>query len=237
MPSTQYGRHTRWKTHKMEEECVFLPIDAHNICNEINLTVMLLVMHHEWPSEACFCFNCYQHREPGSNRKVSQNFKPIRSNAERFSFHDLLWDKNLPSYPQAQEWICRCKAAMVCRWWINCRKVGRHLCTVWATPATSSQLHIFPRIVKILVVAPHNVSHYLGSSIGETTERDSWNKVDDRVCSIKKLAGVARAYPQSAYSALQCLLQQEFRDALFFDIVEHHPSSPLTVLDIELNSP
>ena len=49
------------------------------------------------------------------------------------------------------------------------------------------------------------VSRYLGSFIGEATERGSWIaiKVDDWVYSIKKLAGAAHAYPQSAYSALQ----------------------------------
>ena len=57
-------------------------------------------------------------------------------------------------------------------------------------------------------------SRYLGSFIGEATERDSWiaTKVDDWVYSIKKLAGASRsAYPQSAYSALQRSVQQEWQ--------------------------
>ena len=64
----------------------------------------------------------------------------------------------------------------------------------------------------ILGVAPHNVeqakvefaglnfqvetgSSYLGSFIGEATERDRWiaSKADDCVYSIKNLAGAARA--------------------------------------------
>ena len=89
----------------------------------------------------------------------------------------------------------------------------------------------FPESSKsILVVAPHNVepakiefaglnfqvetdSRYLGSFIGEATKRDSWiaNKVDDWVQSIKKLAGAARAYPQSAYSAHHRSGQQEWQ--------------------------
>ena len=78
-------------------------------------------------------------------------------------------------------------------------------------------------------VAPHNVeqakvefaglnfqvetgSRYLGSFIGEATKRDSWiaNKVDDWV-HMKKLAGAARASPQSAYSALQRSVYQEWQ--------------------------
>ena len=77
-------------------------------------------------------------------------------------------------------------------------------------------------------LAPHNVeqawvdiaglnfqaetgSRYFGSFIGEATERDSWiaNKVNDWVYSIKNLAGGARAYPKSAFSAFQRSLQQE----------------------------
>ena len=53
-------------------------------------------------------------------------------------------------------------------------------------------------------------SRYLGSFIGETTERDSWiaNKENDWVYSIKKLAGTC---PQGAYSAFQRPLQQEWQ--------------------------
>ena len=46
MPCTQYGR------HKMKEELGFLLIDACIAFNEINHTVMLRVIRHEWPSGA-----------------------------------------------------------------------------------------------------------------------------------------------------------------------------------------
>ena len=82
----------------MEEEWGFLLIDARNAFNEINHTVMLPVIRHEWPSQL-LPKSGYSWR----NRKDSQNFKPKRSNARRSSFHDLLWDRNRPSYSQAQE--------------------------------------------------------------------------------------------------------------------------------------
>ena len=89
----------------------------------------------------------------------------------------------------------------------------------------------FPESSKsILVVAPHNVeqakvefaglsfqvetdSRCHGSFTGEATERDSWiaNKVGDWLYSIKKLASAARANPQSAHSALQRSVQQEWQ--------------------------
>ena len=46
----------------MEEEWGFLRIDARNAFNEINRTVMLWVIRHEWPSGVRFYFNCYQRR-------------------------------------------------------------------------------------------------------------------------------------------------------------------------------
>ena len=80
----------------------------------------------------------------------------------------------------------------------------------------------FPEsLKKTLVVASHIVelakvefaglgfhveigSSYPSSFIDETTKRDSWipSKIDDWIQNNKKLAGAARAYPQSAYSAL-----------------------------------
>ena len=93
----------------------------------------------------------------------------------------------------------------------------------------------FPESSKsILVVAPHNVeqakfefaglnfpvetgSRYLGSFTGEATERDNRiaNIVDDWVYSIKKLAGAARDYPQSAYSALQRSVQYNKNGSIY----------------------
>ena len=54
-------------------------------------------------------------------------------------------------------------------------------------------------------------SRYLGSFIGEATERDSWI-ANKGMTGIKKLSGAARAYPQSAYSALQRSVRQEWQD-------------------------
>ena len=51
--------HSMWETHqKMEEEWGFLFIDARNSFDEINRTVNLWVMRHEWPLGEWFCFNC-----------------------------------------------------------------------------------------------------------------------------------------------------------------------------------
>ena len=90
--------------------------------------------------------------------------------------------------------------------------------------------NLVPSTLSILVVAPHYVeqakvkfagltfqvetgSRYHGSFIGEATERDNWiaNKVGDWVYSIRILAGAARAYPQSAHSAIQRSVQQEWQ--------------------------
>jgi hypothetical protein len=50
-----------WELHKAEEEWGFLLIDARNAFNEMNRTVMLWTVRHEWPSGARFTFNCYKH--------------------------------------------------------------------------------------------------------------------------------------------------------------------------------
>jgi len=50
-----------WDIHHASEEWEFLFIDAHNASNELNLTTMLWVVQHEWPSGARFCFNTYCH--------------------------------------------------------------------------------------------------------------------------------------------------------------------------------
>jgi hypothetical protein len=50
-----------WDAHHMEEELGFLIIDARNTFIKQNRTVVLWVVHHEWPSAAYFTFNCYHH--------------------------------------------------------------------------------------------------------------------------------------------------------------------------------
>ena len=50
-----------WEEHQMEEDWVFLLIDAHNAFDEENRTAMLWSVWHEWPSGAQFTFNCYHH--------------------------------------------------------------------------------------------------------------------------------------------------------------------------------
>ena len=66
-------------------------------------------------------------------------------------------------------------------------------------------------------------SHYLGSFIGEATERDIWiaNKVDDWVHSIKKLTGAARAYPHSAYVFCSPALINTARMAVYIYNAQH----------------
>ena len=137
--------HSIWETHKMEEEWGFLLIDARNAFN------MRLIAR-----RCCgwYAMNGRQEQHHAllvnheAIRKSVVIFKPRRSNERRSSFYNLLRDRNPPAYSQAQEWISRCKIAMVCRWWINCRKVCRNLCPVCATFATWSQLRILPRIVE-----------------------------------------------------------------------------------------
>jgi hypothetical protein len=50
-----------WEQCQAEEEWGFLLVDARNAFNELNRTVMLWTIRHEWPSGARFSFNCYQH--------------------------------------------------------------------------------------------------------------------------------------------------------------------------------
>ena len=45
----------------MEEDWVFLLVDARNAFNEENRTAMLWDVRHEWPSDAQFTFNYYFH--------------------------------------------------------------------------------------------------------------------------------------------------------------------------------
>ena len=41
-----------WEEHQIEEDWVFLLIDARNVFNEENPTAMLWAVRHEWPSGA-----------------------------------------------------------------------------------------------------------------------------------------------------------------------------------------
>ena len=48
------------KQHQLEEDWVFLLVDARNAFNEGNHTAMLWTMRHKWPSGEQFAFNCYR---------------------------------------------------------------------------------------------------------------------------------------------------------------------------------
>jgi hypothetical protein len=50
-----------WNQHRMEEDWGFLLIDVRNAFNELNRTVMLWTVRHEWPSGERFTINCYKH--------------------------------------------------------------------------------------------------------------------------------------------------------------------------------
>jgi hypothetical protein len=49
-----------WDSCHMEEEWGFLLIYAKNAFNEMEQTVMMWNVHHEWPSGARFVFNTYK---------------------------------------------------------------------------------------------------------------------------------------------------------------------------------
>jgi hypothetical protein len=50
-----------WGSHHMKEEWGFLLIDVKNAFNEIDQTVMLWNVWHEWPPGTRFVFNTYKH--------------------------------------------------------------------------------------------------------------------------------------------------------------------------------
>jgi hypothetical protein len=50
-----------WHDMKEEENWGFLLIDASNTFNKLNQTAILWHVRHEWPSGACYTFNCYHH--------------------------------------------------------------------------------------------------------------------------------------------------------------------------------
>ena len=227
--------HSIWDAHKMEEDWGFLLIDARNAFNEINRTVMLWVVRHEWPSGARFCFNCYQHHALLVNRGAIGKTVMIPSQEGVtqgdplamicFGIGILPLIRQLKSeFPAAKQ-----------QWYADDGSIAGTFATIQAVFEQLQQLGpnygYFPESSKsILIVSPQNVeqakaefanlqfqvetgARYLGSFIGETTERDGWisSKVDTWVHSISKLAGAAHAYPQSAYSALQRSVQQEWQ--------------------------
>ena len=55
-----HAMHSLWNIRMMEEVWEFLLIDARSAFGEINRTVMLWMIRHEWPLGAHFCCNCYQ---------------------------------------------------------------------------------------------------------------------------------------------------------------------------------
>ena len=230
-----HAMHSMWETHKMEEEWGFLLIDARNAFNEVNRTVMLWVIRHEWPSGARFCFNCYQHHALLVNHGAIGKSVIIPSQ-EGVTQGDPLsmicyGIAILPLIRMLKREFPTAKQ----QWYADDGSTAGYFSDIRAQFERLQQIGpnygYFPESSKsILVVASHNFeqakvvfadlnfqvvtgSRYLGSFIGETMERDSWiaNKVDDWVHSIKKLADAARAYPQSAYSALQRSVQQEWQ--------------------------
>jgi hypothetical protein len=50
-----------WDYHHIEEEWGLLLIDANNAFNEMDRTIMLWNIRHEWPPGAIFVFNTYKH--------------------------------------------------------------------------------------------------------------------------------------------------------------------------------
>ena len=155
-----------------------------------------------------------------------------------FKFFDFAWIEcsgvsHLPSTLHSQ-----CSFEVTCHWkFADIRAQFERLQTLGPNYGYFSESS-----PSILVVAPHNVeqakvefagldfqietdSRYLGSFIGEATERDSWiarqlhrwsheKRLLDRKHSrwlvpiITKIAGV---YPQSEYSALRRSIQQEWQ--------------------------
>ncbi len=232
------GIHTvqlMWDTHHMEEDWGFLLIDARNAFNEMNRTLMLWVVRHEWPSGARFTFNCYRHwstllirRNNGtgvylhSQEGVTQG-DPLAMVAYGLGILPLIryLKQKFPTVEQlwyADDAGAGGTFAAIRRQFLHLQEAGP-IFGYFPEPSKS-----------ILVVPEHSLEtaqlafadlafqvttghRYLGGFIGEPTARDEWlkGKLKYWAHAVDALASVAPAYPQAAYTGLQKSLQQEWQ--------------------------
>jgi hypothetical protein len=226
----------QWDIHKAEEDWGFLLIDAKNAFNEMNRTVMLWTVRHEWPAGARFTFNCYKHwgtlmirNNDGtatflsSKEGVTQG-DPLSMFVYGIGLLPLIRILKV-SFPEMDQ-----------TWYADDAGTGDSFDPIKAHfrmleeigpiygyyPADSSKT--------ILVVSQNNLAaakaafkdfdftiatghRYLGGYIGEKESLDLWiqEKVSNWTEAVKELASVADIFPQSAYAGLQKSLQQEWQ--------------------------
>jgi hypothetical protein len=224
-----------WETNKAEEEWGFLLIDAKNAFNEQNRTAMLWAVRHEWPSGARFTFNCYKHwatlvirNNDGtgtflySKEGVTQG-DPLSMFAYGIGLLPLIRALKVQFPEMEQTWYADDAGAggkfdAIKRHFEKLEEIGPHY---GYYPEPSKSILIVPQ--KNLAAAQiafegHEFTittgnRYLGGFIGEREAQDIWirEKVANWAVAVEELASVAVNYPQTAYTALQRSLQQEWQ--------------------------
>ena len=224
-----------WDAHRQEEEWGFLLIDARNAFNEQNQMAMLWTVRHEWPSGARFVFNCYRHWGTlmirGNNgtgvflyskEGVTQG-DPISMFIYGIGLLPLIRQLKAEFPTVQQPWYADDAGAggkfdAIRHHFERLQEIGPNF---GYYPESSKSILIVPQhnyesaleYFQDLSFTVTTGSRYLGGFIGEDAPLREWlrSKTEDWEAAISELASVCQKYPQSAYSGLQKLLQQEWQ--------------------------
>jgi hypothetical protein len=224
-----------WAMHAEEEEWGFLLVDARNAFNELNRTAMLWTVRHEWPSGARFAFNCYRHHSTlmirhnngtgvtiPSREGVTQG-DPLAMVLYGLAVLPLVRQLKREFPLVEQPWYADDAAAggqfsALHKQFRRLQELGPSF-GYFAEPSKSflivqpQQLDRAKAFFKDMAITVETGHRYLGSYIGDQGPLDVWlrSKVHTWAEAVKALARVAKTHPQSAYSALQRALQQEWQ--------------------------
>ncbi len=224
-----------WDQHHMEEFWGFLLIDARNAFNELNRTLMLWTVRHEWPSGARFTFNCYKHWSilviRGNNGTAAFLFSkegvtqgdPISMVVYGLAVLPLI-RRLKQEFPEVEQpWYADDAGAAG-----NFDAIRRHFTKL---QEIGPNYGYFPELSKsVLVVSQCNFEaaklafadlgfevttghRYLGGFIADKDALTAWiqGKTHTWAEAVKELASAAKNYPQTAYSGLQRSLQHEWQ--------------------------
>ena len=221
--------------HKDEEDWGFLVIDARNAFNELNRTLMLYVVRHEWAAGAMFTFNCYKRYPTLILRGLNGDYTLIHSK------EGVTQGDPLSMYVYALSVLPLIRAARDANPWVvqswfaddsaggaDFPELRRHLEYLGEHGPTYG---FYPELDKSKIVVPPEKmeraneyfsdlglkvvegARYLGGFIGSEEKKVEWlqPKVENWVHEVECLAGAAASYPQSAYCALTRAVQSEWQ--------------------------
>ena len=214
---------------------VMLLVDARNGFNELNRVAAMWTIRHRWPEGARFAFNCYRHsatlvlRRPGQDGIWMQSKEGVtQGDPLSMVIYGIalapLTEQLLAEEPRVrQAWFAddsamRGRASLVGQVFARLCELGpvygyypepeksAVVCDPAVRDAAAAQLDKFD-------LCYSDGKRYVGAFLGSRKALERWlqPQIDDWVYGVKRLAMVARRYPQTAYAGLVKSLQCEWQ--------------------------